>query len=342
MCIVAFLKCKDFKNSTGYFFLSLAICDLGMSPIMALYTYSVLYGEWPYGKIVCDISGFARGSLVTNSILHVFFLSMDTLLAVFKPLRHRHILTLRRCLIILACSWIYVISLFILPFVGIGEYTFLRYNGHCIPDSLKSRTFFFVYCGYVFPPIIAVYVLNAWIWCIARGRRERLCVNGKNSFRIHQDAMRVEQQRHSTLKASRTILLILLFFTCTSTVMYTMHAIQCFQQVRIPTYVAVIGAYMGLANHWINIFIYIHVNRKIKMTVGQIFFRCFKSDWKSSSEVPTQENSTSMNSSAEGFSSSSSSDIRMQVWSVSPRGTCVNPSFENRGLFEFKKRVMQD
>ena len=322
MCIVAFIKCKDFKNSTGYFFLSLAICDLGMSPIMASYTYSVLYGEWPYGKIVCDISGFARGSLVTNSILHVFFLSFDTFLAVFKPLRHRHILTLRRCIIILTCSWIYVICLFMLPFFGIGEFTFLEYTGHCIPDSLKSRTFFFIFILSVILPVLAVYVLNAWIWCIARGGRKRLRVTGNSSCRIHREAMGVDQQRRSTVKASKTILLILLFFTCTSMIMYVMHTIQCFHQVRIPTYIAVIGTYMGLANHWINIFIYTYVNRKVKITLERIFFAHFKSGKNVSNECSTLEGSTSMNSSTEGLSCT---DVSMQVWSTNTGEIRGNP-----------------
>ena len=291
MCIVLFAKSKEFKNSTGYFYISLAAVDLGMGAIVPLYTYSMYYGSWPYGDIVCDIAGWLRSGLVFCSVWHMFFLTFDTFLAIYTPLKHRHILCYRTCMIIIVISWSSALIICMLPFVGVGRYEYLEYNGYCLFDSLKSPEFTYVIIAYCAPALVLVYVLNCWIWCIARRRvlglqRKR---HGQSCYPVNRN---ISLQQRTTLKASQTILVILIFFTLSTMVMYIMHAVQSIFRVRIPIYVAIIGGYMGLANHWINIFVYTYMNKKIRWTFIRLFCCCFNCRTNRSSGSVSNDGST--------------------------------------------------
>ena len=267
ICIVIFTKSKDYTNSTGYFLLSLAICDLGMVAILPLYTYTMLHGTWPYGTFVCELSAFVRSVLVFNSVWHIFFLTLDTFLAIYKPLTHRRLLDKKVCLSLIISAWVLSTVIFILPFFGVGKYTYLSHNGFCLADSLESVELYYIVFVFLVPVLIAVYGLNGWIWCIAM----RSIRDGMPFYKHAVSNHHIQ----ATLKASRTVLIILFFFTFTSTVLVVFHIIQSCQ-VRIPSTVSVIGSYMGLANHWINIFIYSYINREIRTQVKDILFRCFR------------------------------------------------------------------
>ena len=282
LVIIVVARSRDFRNATGYFFISLAVADLGMGFIIPLYTYSMLYGEWPYGDVVCHIAAWFRGGLVCISIWHLFFLSLDTFLAVYKPLKHKQLLTFNKCMVFIAISWVTGLALFTLPIFGFGEYKYLEYNGYCLYDSLKSAKFTYVAAAYLFPALTAIYVLNGWIWCMVSRRARRGTMrnqpgNSEHPSTLHRTNCQYTARQIRNWKAAKTIFLILAFFTLTTMVMYILHLIQSMARIRLPMYVAIIGGYMGLANHWINIFVYTYMIKRIRIGVRRILCCCCNS-----------------------------------------------------------------
>ena len=247
LVIIVFAKAKDFQNTTGFFYISLAVADLGMGFIIPLYTYTMYYGKWPYGIVMCKISAYVRCALVCITIWHLFYLTLDTFLAVFRPFHHKEILTCRKGQLMIAFSWLSSFALFTLPFFGFGEYKYLQYNGYCLYQASQSAAFTQVAAAYVFPALVAIYVLNGWLWCIA----------GRKSFKgpavdVQRLALTREQigqnkaARRRNWRAAKTILLILIFFTCTGGVMYILQTTQSFTKVTLNIYMVIIGGYCGL------------------------------------------------------------------------------------------------
>ena len=271
ICIIVVAKTKNFKHSNGSFFVSLAIADVCMGCLVLLYPYSIIQGTWPYGDVFCKLSAWWRSALVVISNWHLFFLSLDTFMAVYKPLTHRQLLSFFRCVILVVFTWTALLIVFSLPLFGMGEYEFLRFHGYCSFDSHKSRYFAYIVISCLVPALIAIYVINMKIWCIAKRSSQRSGLLEDGCAQNLPNGQRAKKN----WQAFKTVSMILIFFTFTSMVMYAIHLIQSVGKVRLPVYVAVVGSHIALANHWINIFIYTYVNKNIRRTFIRLFC-CYK------------------------------------------------------------------
>ena len=262
IAILLFRKTTNLQEFTKYFFISLAVTDLGMGLIMPLYTYTVLTGTWPYGHVVCQLTAWWRSVFVVTFIWQLFFLTVDTFVRIYKPLLYWRLLTPKLCLALIALSWTVSIIIFMFPLLGFGRYNFLNFNGTCMLDSYSNPAFALLGISYLFPPILAIYIINSFIWCIAAQKRDIGLHPSGNSHHIRN------------WRAAKTVLTILVFFTLTSVVMYIMHLVRSIAQLHIPAEVEVVGGYMGLANHWVHIFIYSYFNKKLRHSCMRLYCCC--------------------------------------------------------------------
>ena len=260
--ILLFRKTTDLQEFTKYFFISLAVTDLGMGLIVPLYTYTVLTGTWPYGHMVCQLTAWWRCVFVATFIWQLFFLTVDTFVKIYKPLVYLWLSTRNLCLALIAISWTLSFIIFMLPLLGFGRYNFLEFNGTCLLDSYTNPAFTLLGVSYIFLPILAIYVINCFIWCVATRKRD---IGQHCSGNLHHKR---------NWRAAKTVLTILVFFTLTSVVMYIMHLVRSIAQLHIPAEVEVVGGYMGLANHWVHIFIYSYFNKKLRHSCIRLYCCC--------------------------------------------------------------------
>lgn len=130
---------KNNNNSclTKLLMTSLAFSDLLLgASIMPLESIELLNrGKWTFGSVLCSLRVNINNVLCAVSVLHVFSMSLDRLVAVCRPLLYRQ-LTVTSGYVMISLSWgvplvfIFIPDMFLWDFNADSEQCFI-YNLHC-------------------------------------------------------------------------------------------------------------------------------------------------------------------------------------------------------------------
>uniref|UniRef100_A0A1I8J8A6 G_PROTEIN_RECEP_F1_2 domain-containing protein n=1 Tax=Macrostomum lignano TaxID=282301 RepID=A0A1I8J8A6_9PLAT len=116
LVVTAFFVERQLRSATNYFIASLAITDLliGMFS-MNLYTLYLLLGQWPLGRIVCDLWLSLDYTACLTSQYTVFCITVDRFCSVKIPAKYRKWRTERKVQVMVAATWVLPALLFVPP-----------------------------------------------------------------------------------------------------------------------------------------------------------------------------------------------------------------------------------
>lgn len=101
------------RTVTNYFIVNLAVSDLSMAVVCVTFTlYATLYGNWPFGNLMCKLVNYVQNVSVSVSIFTLVAIGLDRYVAIIYPLKPR--MTGSLTLMIIMLTWT-VSCLFALP-----------------------------------------------------------------------------------------------------------------------------------------------------------------------------------------------------------------------------------
>ncbi|XP_040217130.1 lysophosphatidic acid receptor 5 [Rana temporaria] len=108
--LVVFLRWLRPLSVVGTFLCNLALSDLIFTLSLPLRIYYYANNHWPFGSVLCRLSGSIFHINMYGSCLFLFCINVDRYLAIVHPLRFRHLrrpkVALRTCL----CVWLVIIG----------------------------------------------------------------------------------------------------------------------------------------------------------------------------------------------------------------------------------------
>ncbi|VEL07045.1 unnamed protein product [Protopolystoma xenopodis] len=123
LVIYVFLSTKSLRTPTNMLIINLAVSDMSFAAIngFPLKTIASFNMRWGWGKLACELYGFAGGVLGFNSIFSLAFISVDRFFVIAQPFQTLKTLTYARAIGMIIASWLWSLMLSVPPFFGFGN-----------------------------------------------------------------------------------------------------------------------------------------------------------------------------------------------------------------------------
>ncbi|XP_064596148.1 muscarinic acetylcholine receptor M3-like [Liolophura sinensis] len=109
---------KRLQTLFNYYIINLAVTDIAVAvTAMSFYTLDVTLGYWPFGEIMCAIWIFCDYGMTFASVFTLIAISLDRFWSVTWSLHYRTHHTRKKCLIIIAVIWLFMVILWLPPCV---------------------------------------------------------------------------------------------------------------------------------------------------------------------------------------------------------------------------------
>lgn len=123
ICVI--VRSRLLKTPTNMFIASLAVGEL----IIAVFgipfaAASVVSSDWPFSGALCQVSASLQVIGRSSSTYSLLAICLDRWLAVSRPLKYSHLLTLRSSSISLACIWLLAAVVGFMPLGAWGSYRY--------------------------------------------------------------------------------------------------------------------------------------------------------------------------------------------------------------------------
>lgn len=127
--LVVWKRNKRMPTATRLFLINLSISDLMVGVFAtSLAIYPAFVGEWPYGDVMCQISGLVHGMSVTLSIWSIAMVGIDRYFAAARPYDYKTLMSRKRSLTIVACMWLAAFITFIAPIFTKKDFIYYEYK----------------------------------------------------------------------------------------------------------------------------------------------------------------------------------------------------------------------
>lgn len=127
LLIYVIVRSKLLKTPTNIFIASLAVGEIIVGVFgIPFAAASVVSCDWPFSASVCQMSASLQTIGRSCSTYSLTAVCIDRCLAVSRPLKYSHILTLRTSSFVLACIWLLGIVMGFIPLGTWGSYQFAR------------------------------------------------------------------------------------------------------------------------------------------------------------------------------------------------------------------------
>ncbi len=141
---------------------------------------------------ICDFLGFMVMFLMTNMLHTLATLSFDRFFLFIKPMKYNKYFTWKSALLVVSCIWILCFCLSVMPYFGLGRYSFNTVIANCHPmwtgvsrSGVSNITYIAILAIESLIPILVLTVTNIWairiIWRSIRQRHQRWIANGSSS-----------------------------------------------------------------------------------------------------------------------------------------------------------------
>ena len=174
---------KKLHTTTNVFIANLALGDTIMAFAVVPFDIDLtLRGYFAFDERICEISNTVFFLSLPASTLNLSILTLERFCAIRFPLMHRtgRIFTVKRKVVILICSWIYISVTASLPVMGWRRYPTLVKNGQCLFYFETEYALFQLCANFIFP-LVFIVVMNIWILQIARKGLESSLLSRKSS-----------------------------------------------------------------------------------------------------------------------------------------------------------------
>ncbi|XP_076002499.1 lysophosphatidic acid receptor 6a [Genypterus blacodes] len=110
VAIYIFTCTLKLRNETTTYMMNLVASDLLFVFTLPLRVFYFINGNWPFGHVLCKLSGSLFFTNMYGSIFFLTCISVDRFLAIVYPLRSRTLRTKRNAKIVCAAVWVLVLS----------------------------------------------------------------------------------------------------------------------------------------------------------------------------------------------------------------------------------------
>jgi hypothetical protein len=133
MVLTVIARHKTMRTRTNLFIANLALTDFLVSILnMPFSLGTVLYGDWPFGEVMCQINGFFMPLLFICSEHTLMYLSVHKFFTINNPFK-RYI-TFRRVIIMIFAAWLCSGILSVLTMTGLNHILYKPFTTQCGPD----------------------------------------------------------------------------------------------------------------------------------------------------------------------------------------------------------------
>ncbi|XP_046582998.1 G-protein coupled receptor 161-like [Haliotis rubra] len=160
---------KKFKSFTisNCFQLNLTACNCLTALIIIPFAFaSLIYGEWIFGLVWCQVTGFVLNFVFAASTLTLVVISIDRYCAIVSPLHYRMKITRIRCYFMIGAVWVIAGIISIPPVVGWNKFEFRTHKMICTvkwdsDNKYDSYYNLFLVCiCFALPLIVMVWVYS--------------------------------------------------------------------------------------------------------------------------------------------------------------------------------------
>ena len=233
---------------------------------------ALLHQQWILGWATCFAFTVVTSASINTSIMTLFLVSLDRLMAVIRPFEHRaqDTFTQRRTSFLIVTGWIHSLFWAVMPIFGWGEIVSEPNTYTCKPNwsanGFKNRTYSLglgIFCFAA--PVITIVVVYIFIY-----RRSKMKDGMLQEATSLQTKVRQEQQR----KILMTVLMIIGTFCC-CWLLYTIVTTWKFVSHHAPpNWLVQLGLIFALSNSCANPIIYAVRDRRLGTGYARLFDCC--------------------------------------------------------------------
>ncbi|RNA30147.1 putative muscarinic acetylcholine receptor gar-2 [Brachionus plicatilis] len=171
LVMLSFFLDHQIRNPTNYFILSLSVSDfiIGMfsMPLLALY---LMIGEWPFGRIICNLWLALDYTVCLTSIYTVFFITIDRFCSVKIPAKYRKWRSPNKIILMVMLTWLVPFGLFFTSIFGWSYATQAEFDPKNCDVAWSSNKFFSVALvfSYFWSTLCVIIVLYSFIYQVAK------------------------------------------------------------------------------------------------------------------------------------------------------------------------------
>ncbi|GFO18479.1 beta-1 adrenergic receptor [Plakobranchus ocellatus] len=166
LLVLAIVKSRALQTPTNLFLSSLSAGETIFAVFaVPLAAASVLAGKWPFSQSACHVSGALQSIGRSSSTFSLMAVCLDRCLAVSRPLKYSHLLTLRTGSLFLTVLWILAIIMAVLPINRTwGRYAYDNAHFMCIltsdPDDARQNLVQETVCSFIPAVVIVISLLQ--------------------------------------------------------------------------------------------------------------------------------------------------------------------------------------
>uniref|UniRef100_A0A095CF19 Rhodopsin n=1 Tax=Schistosoma haematobium TaxID=6185 RepID=A0A095CF19_SCHHA len=140
LVITLFLLCKQLRTPPNMLIVNLAISDFSFALIngFPLKTIASFNQRWGWGKLACELYGFAGSIFGFISLTTMAFIALDRYLVISQPFKTFSRITYGKVIVMIFITWIWSALWSIPPFFGYGSYIPEGFHTSCTFDYLST------------------------------------------------------------------------------------------------------------------------------------------------------------------------------------------------------------
>ncbi|XP_065666669.1 rhodopsin, GQ-coupled isoform X2 [Hydra vulgaris] len=259
--LIVFYRNDKLWNSTNMLIVNISLSGVLVTIFsMPFSLTSVVLGKWPFNEGgLCKVNAFATSQLLLTTILTHTVISLDKYFAVVKPFCR--VMTVKRTLKMIMCVWFIAAVITVLPFFGIGRYTYNHTtlvcgvgfpDKHNVPEKIYLITLAVI--GFVIPNMIMGHAYIQ-VFIAVKKHTQRLIQSSVTSF----DVLILQKRMIRTV-----ILSLVCFLLC-----WSPFCTLCLLAVMVKT-INDIPIGLGISAYWCG-YLYSALNPLIICSMSQRF-----------------------------------------------------------------------
>lgn len=154
VCFAVF-RTKMMRNSTNILIANLALADLLQSLNMIPITVTLFSGEWYFGKVGCEISGYVMMSMIFAGTYILGLISLNRYSTVNHGNNRRaELFTIKRTCVIVSIVWVFALIVSSPPLYGFSWAAYVLYRRRSVCSLLfhTHSTYFIIYSANLMLP----------------------------------------------------------------------------------------------------------------------------------------------------------------------------------------------
>lgn len=202
LVVIAFLWKPRLRNITNTFIIALCMSDIVMALFpMPMSAGALMFGDWPFGEIVCTVQGFMVNFLAFVSLQIMALTAVNRFYKIKKPIKCNVIFTYRNTILMIlgACLVSLCVSISIL-FTAQNDYVFAFHPGKIICVAVNvAKVYSMIYTAvsslfFVILPAIVIVVCYTKVFRKLREHNQRLNFRIGQVHELQPDAVNIRRE----------------------------------------------------------------------------------------------------------------------------------------------------